>query len=280
LFDFLSAVTRRPPPFAEYTAPDLWTDPHTAGRMLAYHLDESIDAASRNHDFLDRSADWIASRFRLTPGVRVADFGCGPGLYAQRLARTGARVTGIDFSVNSLRYAAEQASAEGLDIEFIQADYLEYESDQRFDLIVMIMCDFCALGPNQRKRVLNTFRSILAPHGAILLDVYSSKMLDSRHEVTTFAPNLMDGFWSPGEYFGFLSTFKYEQESLLLDKYTIVERGRARQIFNWLQCFEPPEVEKEFAACGLTVVERLGNVAGDAYHPDAIEFAIIATGPV
>ena len=55
--------------------------------MLAYHLDSAVDVASRNHAFLDRSAEWIVHHFELAPGARVVDFGCGPGLYAERLSR-------------------------------------------------------------------------------------------------------------------------------------------------------------------------------------------------
>jgi SAM-dependent methyltransferase len=275
-FDFLLEVNRRPEPFAEYTARELWTDPHTSEQMLAYHLNETVDAASRNPAFLDRSADWIVSHFRLEPGARVADFGCGPGLYAQRLAALGLDVTGIDFSANSLGYAREQASTRGLAIKFIEADYLEFESTGTFDLVMMIMCDFCALSRDQRTLLLREFRSMLADGGAILLDVYSPQMFDSREETATYARDLLDGFWSADEYFGFLSTFKYDEERLLLDKYTIVERDRTRRIFNWLQCFTPLEVESEFAACGLQVVERFRDVAGDEYDPDGTEFAVVA----
>jgi SAM-dependent methyltransferase len=277
LFEFLSEVNRRPEPFAEYTARELWTDAHISRKMLAFHLDPTIDAASRNHGFLDRSTDWIVSHFGLCSGSSVADFGCGPGLYAQRLARRGADVTGIDFSANSLRYARDEAVREGLQIDYVQADYLDFQTERRFDLIIMIMCDFCALSPEQRNLLLRTFRSLLAPNGTILLDVYSLAMLDTREESTTYAPNLMDGFWSSERYFGFLNTFKYERERVLLDKYTIVERDRNRQVFNWLQCFSPAALDGEFTGCGLQVVERWGDVAGSPYSPSATEFAVVAT---
>jgi len=276
LLDFLLEVNRRPEPFAEYTARELWTDSHTSEQMLAYHLNETVDAASRNHAFIDRSADWIVAHFKLESGAKVADFGCGPGLYAQRLAAHGLDVTGIDFSANSLRYAREQASAAGLDITYIEADYLGFETDRRFDLVMMIMCDFCALSPDQRAVLLRKFRSMLANGGAILLDVYSPQTFDAREESATYARNLHDGFWSPDEYFGFHNVFKYDEERVLLDKYTIVERDRIRRVFNWLQCFTPSEVENEFADCGLQVVERLGDVAGGPYAPDAAEFAVVA----
>lgn len=276
MFEFLYEVNRRPEPFVEYTAPELWTDPHTSERMLAYHIDETVDAASRNPGFLDRSAQWIVSHFRLTPGAKVADFGCGPGLYAQRLARVGAVVTGIDFSINSLRYASEMALYDGLDIEYIQANYLDFETNQRFDLIMMIMCDFCALSLGQRTVLLRKFRSMLEAGGMILFDVYSPRMFDEREEIAIYAPNLMDGFWSPKEYYGFLNTFKYEEERIVLDKYTIVERDRTRSIYNWLQCFTPQEVKNELAGCGLHVTEFWGDVAGSAYDPNATEFAVVA----
>ncbi len=276
MFELLREVNRRPEPFSAYTAPELWTDPHTSERMLAYHLDETVDAASRKPEFMDRSAQWIVSHFGLTPGARVADFGCGPGLYAQRLARAGAVVTGIDFSRNSLRYAGHKASQEGLAIKYIYADYLEFETDQRFDLIMMIMCDFCALSPSQRSVLLRKIRSMLATGGSLLFDIYSSRMFDEREETATYARNLMDGFWSSAEYFGFLNRFKYENDRLVLDKYTIVEKERTHMMYNWFQCFAPQELEKELAACGLDVTEYWGDVAGSRYDPNATELAVVA----
>jgi SAM-dependent methyltransferase len=277
VFDFLCYVNQRPEPFSQYTARELWTDPHTAQQMLAYHLNAEVDAASRNHDFIDRSADWIASRFGLRQGIAVADFGCGPGLYASRLARTGAAVLGVDFSATSLRHASEAAQQEGLSIDFVEADYLSFETERRFDLIIMIMCDFCALGPDQRATLLQRFRSLLAPGGAVLFDVYSPEMFQSREETATYAVNMLDGFWSSEEYFAFLTTFKYEDCRLLLDKYTIVARTRTREVFNWLQCFTPAELEEELERSGLRAVELLGDVAGSAFDPVRTEFAVVAS---
>ena len=276
VFESLQQVSRRPDPFSDYTARDLWNDPHIAEQMLAYHLNSAVDVASRNQNFLDRSAEWIVSHFELASGACVADFGCGPGLYAERLSRFGLRVTGIDFSSNSIRFARESCKREGLDIEYIEANYLEFATARRFDLVMMIFCDFCALSPQQRAVMLEKFREMLAPGGAILLDLYGVRMFEQQEESITYAPNLMDGFWADAEYFGFKQTFKYEDVRLLLDKYTIVERDRTRWIYNWLQCFTPQSLESEFAEHDLQIAEYLGNVAGDSYDPEATEFAVVA----
>jgi hypothetical protein len=117
---------------------------------------------------------------------------------------------------------------------------------------------------------------MLAPGGAILLDVYGVRMFDECEESTTYAPNLMDGFWSDAEYYGFMQTFKYEEAQLLLDRYAIVECDRTRWIYNWLQCFTPQSLESEFAEHGLQITEYFGNVAGEPYDPEATEFAVVA----
>src|SRR5512136_371658 len=98
MFVELEKINARPEPFEFYTARDLWTDEHTSKQMLAFHLDDGIDASSRNIDFIDRSVAWITSRFNIGAGTKIADFGCGPGLYTTRLAKRQADVTGIDFS--------------------------------------------------------------------------------------------------------------------------------------------------------------------------------------
>lgn len=277
MFEVLEGIHERPEPFQCDTAKDLWTDAHTSARMLAFHLDGRTDVASRNTAFIDRSVAWIWSRFNLGKGAAIADFGCGPGLYAIRFATRGARVTGIDFSQRSIAYAKAMADRDRLRIHYVEADYLDFETEDRFDLVLMIMCDFCALSPAQRKRLLHGFYRMLKPGGSLLLDVYSLAAFAQRKEATTHEANLLDGFWSPGKYYGFLNTFKYDREKVVLDKYTIVEPGRVRTIYNWFQHFTPQQMERELAAAGFRVEGLHADVAGAPYDGKAHEFAVIAS---
>jgi 2-polyprenyl-3-methyl-5-hydroxy-6-metoxy-1,4-benzoquinol methylase len=237
MFEELEKINARPRPFEFYTAGDLWTDEHTSQQMLSFHLNEEIDVSSRKAAFIDRSVEWIASYFNMAEGTKVADFGCGPGLYAIRLAQKRMEVTGIDFSSRSIRYAQEAAVKRGLHIHYVNQNYLDFETDDRFHLILMIMCDFCALSPDQRREMLAKFHKFLEPGGLVLLDVYSLNAFEQREETATYEANMLSGFWSPNEYYGFLNVFKYQREKLVLDKYTVVEAGRTRTVYNWLQYF-------------------------------------------
>ncbi len=276
MFDQLEKINIPPEPFEFYTASDLWTDEYTSKQMLKFHLNEEIDVSSRNAAFIDRSVDWITSHFNIGAGKKIADFGCGPGLYATRLARRHAEVTGIDFSKRSIQYAREVAAREGLTIHYINRNYLDFDTDDRFSLIMMIMCDFCALSPTQRRQMLSRFHTFLEPCGSVLLDVYSLKAFSEREEKALYEVNLLNGFWSPNKYYGFLNTFKYQKENVVLDKYTIIEAARSRTVYNWLQYFSPEGLESEFQQCGFTIEGYYSDVAGTPFTPEGREFAVVA----
>jgi len=87
MYKKLKEINSRPYPFQFYTADELWTDEYTSKKMLEYHLNESLDLSSRNKAFIDRSVGWIISHFGVDANTRIADFGCGPGLYTTLFAR-------------------------------------------------------------------------------------------------------------------------------------------------------------------------------------------------
>lgn len=102
LFTRLVEINKRPQLFVRDTVEQLWTEPHRSEQMLRHHLDGSVDVSSRTTAFIEKSVRWISDTFELGPGKSVADLGCGPGLYTNRLALTGAAVVGVDFSARSI----------------------------------------------------------------------------------------------------------------------------------------------------------------------------------
>ena len=276
MFTQLEEINARPEPFEFYTAAELWADDYISKQMLTFHLNGEVDISSRRFAFIDRSVEWIISRFDIREGKSVVDFGCGPGLYTERLAKTNASITGIDFSKNSIEYARNRAKDEKLNIQYVHQNYLEFDADEQYDLIMMIFCDFCVLNPEQRKTLLGKFKSLLKPEGAILLDVSSVHAFQEKTESATYSIDLPNNFWSPEKCFVFLNTFKYSDVKVALDKYTIIEKDRTRNIFNWFQHYDKASLANEFAESGLNIESYLANVAGDEYDADGNEFAVIA----
>jgi SAM-dependent methyltransferase len=77
------------------------------------------DAAYLDHESWIRPA--ITQLGNLN-GLRLLDFGCGHGMAAVVLARAGAQVTAFDLSHGYLQEARDRARANGVSLNFAQAD--------------------------------------------------------------------------------------------------------------------------------------------------------------
>lgn len=81
----------------------------------------------------------LLESLKLEGDEQALDIGCGPGELTSMLAERleDGKVLGIDLSSNMVDIASEKAHEKGLkNIDFIAADYLELEYEERFDVCV------------------------------------------------------------------------------------------------------------------------------------------------
>ena len=74
-------------------------------------------------------------------GARVLDIGCGTGQYSIEFARRGAaQVVGIDFAPSMIAFAQESAQKNQVSeyCDFICADFLSHNFQERFDIVVAL----------------------------------------------------------------------------------------------------------------------------------------------
>lgn len=79
-----------------------WDDPDFSRRMLAEHLSQDHDLASRRSEWIDKQVAWIHEHLLGATPSRILDLGCGPGFYSHRLATLGHDCRGIDFGPASI----------------------------------------------------------------------------------------------------------------------------------------------------------------------------------
>jgi SAM-dependent methyltransferase len=272
LYRSLSALAQKPEPFSASTVKELWTKPHLARRMLEYHLSQQTEHASRPLEGIDRIVSWLDGQLDL-PGKRIVDLGCGPGLYAQRIARLGGRVTGIDFSSHSLDYARSQSPA---GIDYIEADYLEDPLPDGFDVAMLIYFDYCALAPEQRILLLKRIRRMLRPGGHLVMDLAGMGAFDEVSESLEIHDRLMDGFFAPGDYVGIHKVDVYEDECISLDRFLVIEPDDAWLIYNWVQYFTPDSIGAELGDNRFAVKAMIGGLDGTPLESDSKILGVIA----
>jgi SAM-dependent methyltransferase len=122
--------------------------------------------------------DSILSLLEIEPGARILDLPCGVGRHSLELARRGFRVTGVDRTQAYLSLACEKAAAEGLELEFVQADMREFVRPSRFDAAINLYTSFGYFKDQaEDKRVAANLGRSLKPGGTLVMEMMGKEVL-------------------------------------------------------------------------------------------------------
>lgn len=135
---------------------------------------ETLAAATR------RKLDYCFDKLALKPGDRVLEIGPGWGAWFEYAAQRGVKCTGLTISKESASYLKQRATLVGQDWSIIDCDFLDYETAEKYDAIVIM--GVIEHLPNYGK-VLGKFTSLLKPGGRIFLD---GSACTKKYELSTF----------------------------------------------------------------------------------------------
>ena len=274
MFNNLNQALSRPKLYKQ-TQGEFWNEPHISTQMLKAHLDPHSEGASRSHDFIERSAGWIANTLSPQNYPRLLDIGCGPGLYAEKFAQEGFKVTGVDFSRRSIDYARLSSQQQGLAIDYYYQNYLQLDLPSEFDLATMIYCDYGALSTDSRRLVLRNIREHLQVGGMLLLDVFSMTSYENFAAGQSWTRRDEGGFWREDAYIELKGCYKYPP-NVTLEQFVIVSGTEIQTYYIWNTYFSEQSLIKELQAAGFEVCQVLGDVAGAQYSGASRTIAIIA----
>lgn len=188
----------------------------------------------------------------LTPGTRVLDLACGHGRIANRLARRGARVTGLDATPLFLDRARRHAAELGVEVTYVEGDVRSLPWDGEMDVVLSWFTSFGYFDDDQNRAVLGQVRRALQPGGRFLLEL-----------------NHRDGLlpvWLP-------STVERTADGVLIDERTFdpltsraharrttIREGRARETTFFTRLFGFTELRDWLLQAGFGAVEgRAGD---------------------
>lgn len=123
--------------------------------------EETLEAATL------RKFDYCFERCQLRPGDHILEIGPGWGAWFEYASARGIKCSGLTISQESADYLGRRAKELGYDWEIIISDLLQYETDRKYDAIV-IMGVIEHLP--QYKLVLEKFATLVKPDGYIFLD--------------------------------------------------------------------------------------------------------------
>jgi SAM-dependent methyltransferase len=167
----LAAIPPWPHPW-DRTAELDWSDPALSRRLLAEHLDQSHDGASRRESTVERQVRRLR-RLLPSPPADILDAGCGPGLYAVRLAGLGHRVEGIDVGPAVIRHARALARRLGVQdrARFRVGDIRSLRVSPRCDAVLLVYYVLENLPQRAQAAALRRLGGCLRPGGRLIVEL-------------------------------------------------------------------------------------------------------------
>jgi ubiquinone/menaquinone biosynthesis C-methylase UbiE len=117
--------------------------------------------------YMEAGAEEILQSWKIAPGQRLLDVGCGAGQSALPAARLGLKVTGVDIAENLIEHANNRAKSEGVEAHFEvgDAEDLPFEEDS-FDVVITMIGAMFAPRPDC---VVDEMARVLRPGGELLM---------------------------------------------------------------------------------------------------------------
>ena len=262
MIDRIMSHTARPEPFTPSDAP-FWDDPHLSTQLLAAHLDEHVEAASRPPAVLRAAVDRLVREGWVERGSRVLDLGCGPGLVAELLAEAGCVVTGVDLSVRSVAHARRRAAERGLAITYRVQDFLTLAGSEQFDVALQSYGELATFSDDVRDRLLARVRAALVPGGVLVADVSTAGTRVRGAEPHGWSVHDA-GFWRPGPHLLLTDHHTYD-DGVWCNQYVVVEEESVTTYRMWFHDYTPATLTSALEEAGFTVERLWEGLDGGAY---------------
>lgn len=196
-----------------------------------------------------REVNFLESYFGLIPGMHVLDLMCGYGRHSIALARKGVHVTAVDNLAAYINEITSISSNEGLPIQAIQANIVNFQSPRKADLAICMGNSLNFYPRNEITQILCNTRDSLFPLGKILINSWSlSEIVIPRFQPESIVTvedvkchSLSELLENP--YRIESTTFFYKEEKLLEEKKAVD------------YIYSIPEIEDLLKECGFQMIE-------------------------
>ncbi len=273
----LSDLVSRPAPRPWSEGDNIpWNDPQFSQRMLKEHLSQDHDAASRRFQTIDRHARFIIARVLPTPPgapARILDLGCGPGLYAQRLAQAGHAVHGIDFSPASIDYARQfagnpagnSAASAGFACAFTLGDIRAVPYPAGNDLVMMIYGEFNVFCPADARAILTKAFAALKPGGRLLLEPHPEDFIRQLGKAPSTWYTAQSGLFSDQPHLMLFEACWDESARVVTNRHILVDAatGEVTRYAASYQAYTTAEYVSLIESCGFSHIEFFPSLTGE-----------------
>jgi SAM-dependent methyltransferase len=277
--NLVELVRRRPVPEPWAEGEKIpWDDPEFSRRMLEEHLSQEHDAASRRFAVIDRHVAWIHEQLLVAEPARVLDLGCGPGLYASRLAALGHTCVGIDFAPASIAYAREQAGEAGLPCRYQLEDVRQASYGQGYRLVMFLYGEINVFRRADAVAILHKAHAALEAGGLLLLEPHTYEAVQGLGQAPPRWYSAEHGLWSARPHICLQENFWDGALGVTTERYYVVdaETGEVTRHASSMQAYSDQGYRDLLREAGFARVRFYPSLMGDVDEAQCQLFALVA----
>ena len=202
-----------------------WHEPGFSQRMLAEHLSQEHDAASRRFETIEAHVGWIHRDVLAGRRTKILDLGCGPGLYSSRLASMGHECVGIDYSPASIAHARQEAEENDLNCQYVEADIRQGDFGGAFGLVMLISGELNVFRPDDAKLILRKAHAALDPGGILVIEPQTEEAVRAIGEQRPFWATAESGLFSDRPHLRLQEASWDDTARVATTRYFIIDAG-------------------------------------------------------
>jgi SAM-dependent methyltransferase len=211
----------------------------------------------------------ICTLLHVSPPAALLDLCCGVGRHALAFARRGFTVTGVDRTAAYLAHATAQAIADGLSVEWLQAEMATFRRPATFDVVVNLFTSFGYFEDLQQDRqVVQHVYEALRPGGVFLLDVAGKETLARQ--------------FRPRDWQAVGDTVVVEERTItqhwgwIANRWLLFRGTEPIELRFGHRLYAATELVGLLQACGFGTLEVYGDLLGHAYDHEARRLVVVA----
>ncbi len=255
-----------------------WDDPAFSERMLAEHLSQEHDLASRRAETIDQHVRWIHETILESTPTKILDLACGPGLYTARFARLGHTCVGIDFSPASVAYAQAQAERGGLACTYRQADVRSADIGEGYGLVMMVHGQINVFRRSETEGLLASAHAALTDDGVLVLEPQLHDFLHQSGQQGRSWDSFSSGLFSKQPHLLLRESFWDDATQTCTERFHVIDAatGAVQRYALSTVAYTEEEWVAMLSTAGFGEVTCHPSLTGASERTDAYSYVLVA----
>ena len=212
--------------------------------------------------------EFLVKELQLDKSMKILDLACGHGRHANRLAKLGYNITGVDISRGFLEIAKKEAKEKGISIAYIQKDMRKISFREEFNRVLLLFTSFGYFEDEENFKVLKNIANALKSGGLFCFDTFNRDGF-----LKNFLPYIVI---EKGNDLMIERNSFNSATGRIYNKRIVIRNGKRKDKPFFVRIYNPTEIRDLLNKAGLSIYKMYSDWDTKSFTSDSRRMIIIA----